>query len=329
MLQSEVRSFTEPGELASAIRNAKVEISVATPGPFAASITRIRLNSLNMERVWKNRRCVSHVAPDRDRARITFHTEPGPSVIRSGTEITANNVALIAAGDPFFQQTVGPICLGTMSLPLEDLQEAGATATRRDLTPPTGHRLVTPSSGAMGTLRKLHRGVGLLAEEAPEVLAHPEVARGLEQALVQAMVACLDTDDVHGDRAAQRRSQTIMKRFHMALAADPDRPWYVLDMAMAVGASVRSLLACCQEHLGMGPKTYLQLRRMHLARRALHVANPLTTTVTDVATQYGFWQFGRFAGQYKSLFGESPSATLYGKTGKSGRGRPRFGQRVT
>jgi transcriptional regulator GlxA family with amidase domain len=50
---------------------------------------------------------------------------------------------------------------------------------------------------------------------------------------------------------------------------------------------------------------------MHLARRALSLANPSVSTVTDVATQYGFWQFGRFAGRYKELFGESPSVTLH------------------
>jgi transcriptional regulator GlxA family with amidase domain len=61
----------------------------------------------------------------------------------------------------------------------------------------------------------------------------------------------------------------------------------------------------------MSPKRYLTLRRMNLARHALNDSSPDAATVTEIATRYGFWQFGRFAGEYKSLFGESPSATLH------------------
>jgi transcriptional regulator GlxA family with amidase domain len=70
------------------------------------------------------------------------------------------------------------------------------------------------------------------------------------------------------------------------------------------------LYACCQECLRMAPKQYLLLRRMNLAQRELRKAVPRPNGVTEIATKYGFWEFGRFAGLYKSMFGEKPSDTL-------------------
>ena len=66
----------------------------------------------------------------------------------------------------------------------------------------------------------------------------------------------------------------------------------------------------CQKHLGMSPHRYLWLRRMHLARRALVLADATVETVTEIANGYGFGELGRFAVSYRNLFGETPSVTL-------------------
>ena len=91
-----------------------------------------------------------------------------------------------------------------------------------------------------------------------------------------------------------------------SIEENPDQPLYIPELCKAIGVSERTLRVCCQEQLGVGPKRYL-LRRLHLARRALSKGLPDTTTVTEIATRYGFWHFGRIAGQYQSLFGQPPS----------------------
>jgi transcriptional regulator GlxA family with amidase domain len=149
-----------------------------------------------------------------------------------------------------------------------------------------------------------------LAEDAPLVPAHRDAAHGFEHALVEAMLGCLGGTQTRNDRAAARQHAAIMQRFHDVIERNLDEPLYIPELCKEIGTSLRTLNACCREHLGMGPKRYLLLRRMNLFRRSLQDASPAETTVTEIATRYGFWQFGRLAVEYKARFGESPSATL-------------------
>ena len=116
------------------------------------------------------------------------------------------------------------------------------------------------------------------------------------------MIGCLGPGEVGEDRVAQRQHQLIMRRFRRVLEENPDDALFLPELCTAIGVSDRTLRVCCQEHLGMGPKRYLLMRRMHLARRALRERTPSAATVTEIATQYGFWHLGRFAGAYRSVW---------------------------
>ena len=88
------------------------------------------------------------------------------------------------------------------------------------------------------------------------------------------------------------------------------QPVYMLELCAAVGAPERTVRDVFLRELSIPPMRYLKLRRLKHARAMLKLGDPPTTSVKAVALTTGFWELGRFAGDYKSLFGESPSKTL-------------------
>ena len=82
------------------------------------------------------------------------------------------------------------------------------------------------------------------------------------------------------------------------------------QLRAALGVSDRWLRWCCEQHLGMGPITYIRLHRMQSANRVLRQGDPRTLRVSDVAKRFGFRSLGRFASAYRERYGELPSETL-------------------
>ena len=311
MPSSTVRTFTNPDDYAATIHTARAELTVTGRGNFIAHQTRIELHCLWMQRLDDSLPRILHVDLAPGRAAFTFVERPGPDVFVNGVPAPLGVIVRHSEAHDVYHRSTGAMLLSAMSLPIQDMASVGSSIVGCALTPPHDVLVVTPTPSAITRLWRLHAAAGRLAEEAPEVLASPEAARGLEQELMQALVACLSTTDVQENRSAQRRHDRIMQRFHAVLEENIGSALYVPDLCAAIGVPERTLRTCCLEHLGMSPKEYLSLRRMKMARHDLREADPAATTVTDIAMRYGFWELGRFAVGYRCLFGEAPSATLH------------------
>lgn len=315
MPSSAVRIFSDPYDYAASVRASRTEVTITGRGSFTAKLTRVDLHRLWMQRFSDNLPRTAHSTNFMGRAIVSFQIHSGPGLVRNGVELRPTNIVRHGEGQGYYHHSSRSACYGSMSLSVQDLQSVGAAMAGVNLTPPRDAILMTPPAAAMARLQRLHAAASRLAEEAPEIIANPNAARGLEQTLIEAMVECLGNGREHENGSARGQHAIVMRRFRRVLEENSEQPIYIPEICKAIKVPERTLRLCCQEHLGMSPKRYLMLRRMNLARRALRASATGATTVTDTATRYGFWQLGRFAVEYRSLFGETPSATLHRKPG--------------
>jgi AraC-like DNA-binding protein len=305
-----VRNFSDPDQLEAAYTAAVVQLTPTGNTRFEARAVLVDFDKLRLRQVYERAPRIKHAAQSPQRAFIRFLAMPGPEPALHGATLPYEGIVRHPQGHSYYERTVGENQWATLSLPVEELVSVGSGTGGCDLAPPRDLLTCFPPVAAMAELRQLHAEVAILAQCAPHVLTAPEVSRALEQSLILKLVGCLGDPEKHETSWAHRCHATVMRRFHNLLEQHPNRALYLPEICAAIKVPERTLRLCCQEHLGMSPKHFLLLRRLHQAHQALRSAISGTTTVTEIATRFGFWHFGRFAGSYQSIFGEAPSVSL-------------------
>ncbi len=167
-------------------------------------------------------------------------------------------------------------------------------------------RLYESEPRAGSFLRHL-RWVGRELQQEGTALRVPRVSREVEDTLAALLAeACLRPAHP-GRRPATGRA---LQRAEEFLAAHLALPVSLPEVAEAAGVPVRTLTRAFEKRHGVGPIGFLRQLRLEAAHRDLITADPEETTVTAVALRYGLAHLGRFAGDYRRAFGETPSATL-------------------
>jgi AraC-like DNA-binding protein len=303
------RRFVDPDQFQAAIRGGDNMYNLLGRGVFHAELTDIKVGQLLLQCGSETLPRLASTSMPPNRVGILGWFEGTQLPVVRGAQMRQGEFMSLGLGMQSHHRTFGRNDFAALTLDAADLTRAAMDLAGRELAVPVGKVLRPPD----------HLGTWLLsvidaAKRAQRttlgIFTSPAAAGALEQALLRPMIRCLLDGEARIEGVPRGHRAAIARRFAAAVEASLGHPLLILDLCRMVGITARTLNTLCQEQFGVSAQRFLAVRRLHLTRRALLRSDRLSTTVTEIATSHGIWELGRFAVAYKSLFGESPSATL-------------------
>jgi AraC-like DNA-binding protein len=287
------RTFLEPDHYEASPAETQIDAVILPRGKFSARLTWAELHHLLVLRCEEDFPRVAYLQLSPGPAFVTFPADSGPlPPLWSGREMAAGAIMVHSRGERLHQSTPGPFVWNVIAMDPAQLEYYGRALSGRPFSLPPDGLVLQPSPRLAAQLRRLHTQICRLAETKSKILSHSEVARAMEQGLIQSLVACLTTASVRADEYAKRHHARIMIRFEEVLAEQLGRPLSMPELCELIIVSDRTLRSCCAEFLGMSPIRYVLLRRLKEVRLTLRDADPDVVHVAEVAHCFGFTQLG-------------------------------------
>lgn len=170
------------------------------------------------------------------------------------------------------------------------------------------HLLKPPPAVTRRFTSLVHR-VLATTESRPQLLDYPVAVDSCRHELLSAAQELFARGQHSASRHFDRWRRLTKSTLELAMSRH-DQSLYVAELARQAGVPERTLRAAFHGCYGLSPQAYLRIQRLYQARRLLRASCQDQTTVTQIAIGLGFWDLGRFARAYGSLYGERPSETL-------------------
>jgi len=278
------------------------------PGHLHADYSELRLGNFQVFRERLDVGMRIEAAPHPKLLPIAVVTS-GPGETEFCGEKLRSGALIQAAGghwDIRFDRGIDGVCC---VFDRERFESMGFDLCGRPIAPIWLERAVRPAHPAVvsrlgGRMRRLLSGPQLPMPQSGEV------ARLVESELLELTINALASAEERARPEPGWRRHRAVKRALEYLDGDPSPPPTIPQLCRVAGVSQRTLEYGFREQLGVTPLRYLKVLRLNRARSELGQASPDRETVASVALRHGFAELGRFAGEYRQLFGEVPSDTL-------------------
>lgn len=238
----------------------------------------------------------------------SFFLASGEQVFTNGKPHKEGTMVLIPPGKEFFNYSRGPFTMCNISVPKKKWEDFILTLDKSYKFPSSGmtHLDSTKIQNFKSLLKEIFDYKAL---ESMLVSSEKEVTF-IEQQILQTLADVFSTSNsVHLD-INDIKNLALLNQALKKIDQHLDEHLGVAEIARELNISRRSLQTLFTEHFGLSPLKFINLRRMNLVRNALRRCDPGNSSIANIAMQHGFWHLGRFAANYRELFGELPSDTM-------------------
>jgi AraC-like DNA-binding protein len=302
--------FCNPDEMGTGLSDLRMHVLVTGPGEFHASLTQVECRSMRLLLFHETLPRIAHLSLLPGTVCVLAPTREGSFATINGASVGFGKLVVLGAGHRCHMRSPADFHWAAITFRPEHLPAEQRRKVGTAFADPDTCCVMSPARAQMRRVLRLLRLSGDVAQAAPEPLRTTASAQGLEESLLDSVTACLSGGGEPHTSPRQQRRARIMNRLEDVLQADGRARLSCSELSTTLGVSGRSLRSFCHEHLRMGPESFMLLRRLNGAKRDLERADPTTSFVKEIAARSGFREPGRFAAQYRTLFGESPSATL-------------------
>lgn len=224
------------------------------------------------------------------------------TMMHRGRLCNANDIIVVRGGDAELN-FIGPGELVWIDINLERLPEAQAGALAD--AAPAKDVLLTSRASSLASLRRYVVALILFhLNRLPEAQI-----RRREDDLLDLARLVLRGARPKPPGSMRERAFELVQRVEQFMWEHVEDTLTLEDICKAVGCRSRSLTYYFKTIVGVGPMTYLKIRRLENAHRRLTECGGSTLRIFDVAADFGFWHMGHFGADYKRMFGTTASRT--------------------
>lgn len=281
-----------------------------TPGPINGELIQLQTPVVQVFRERVDAGMRVEAAPPRHLVPFSVALEINGAARFCGVDILPHTFIQAGGGEWDFHgtRTMDYVCC---VFDRDRFEQAVLDLTGRPARPEWLESRVRPSSpAAVDALER--RLIRLLASPAafPSPMSDG-VSRELEADLVQHTIAALLCGEERPVVETASRRRRALRRALDCLDRGGEPLPTIPELCRFAGVGQRTLEYAFRDQLGVTPIHYIKLVRLNRAHRLLRLASSANETVTSIAFACGFNELGRFAGDYRRHFGESPSQTLH------------------